>query len=209
MSKRIDFYFDFTSPYGYFASTRINELAAKYGHQVDWHPYVGEEFKPSNSGTGLSQIPAKLKYQKRDIIRTAQFEQIPYQEPSVTTLDARHAARAVLWVESSLGEAKGIELAQAILRAYHVEGKNISDTQTIGALAQNIGLNSEEVLAGISHASTREQFRAEVDLATAKGVFGSPFFILDGEPFWGFDRMDQLEAALKRKELGKETSENA
>ena len=61
MSKRIDFYFDFTSPYGYFASTRINELAAKYGHQVDWHPYVSEEFKPSNSGTGLSQIPDKMK----------------------------------------------------------------------------------------------------------------------------------------------------
>ena len=205
MSKRIDFYFDFTSPYGYFASTHINELADKYDHQVDWHPYVGEEFKPSNSGTGLSQIPAKLKYQKRDIIRTAQFENIPYNEPSVVTLDARYAARAVLWVESTYGEARGIELAQAILRAYHVEDKNISDTQTITAIAQSIGLNAEEVLAGISNASTREQFRAEVDLATAKGVFGSPFFILDGEPFWGFDRMDQLEAALKRKE----TSENA
>lgn len=205
MSKRIDFYFDFTSPYGYFASTHVNELADKYDHQVDWHPYVGEEFKPSNSGTGLSQIPAKLKYQKRDIIRTAQFENIPYNEPSVTTLDARYAARAVLWVESTYGEARGIELAQAILRAYHVEDKNISDTQTITAIAQSIGLNAEEVLAGISNASTREQFRAEVDLATAKGVFGSPFFILDGEPFWGFDRMNQLEAALKRKE----TSENA
>ncbi len=205
MSKRIDFYFDFTSPYGYFASTHVNELADKYDHQVDWHPYVGEEFKPSNSGTGLSQIPAKLKYQKRDIIRTAQFENIPYNEPSVTTLDARYAARAVLWVESTYGEARGIELAQAILRAYHVEDKNISDTQTITAIAQSIGLNAEEVLAGISNASTREQFRAEVDLATAKGVFGSPFFILDGEPFWGFDRMDQLEAALQRKE----TSENA
>ena len=205
MSKRIDFYFDFTSPYGYFASTHINELADKYDHQVDWHPYVGEEFKPSNSGTGLSQIPAKLKYQKRDIIRTAQFENIPYNEPSVTTLDARYAARAVLWVESTYGEARGIELAQAILCAYHVEDKNISDTQTITAIAQSIGLNAEEVLAGISNASTREQFRAEVDLATAKGVFGSPFFILDGEPFWGFDRMNQLEAALKRKE----TSENA
>lgn len=205
MSKRIDFYFDFTSPYGYFASTVINELASKYNHQVDWHPYVGEEFKPSNSGTGLSQIPAKLKYQKRDIIRTAQFENIPYKEPSVVTLDARYAARAVLWVESTYGEARGIEFAQAILRAYHVEDKNISDTQTITTIAQTIGLNPEDVLAGISNASTREQFRAEVDLATAKGVFGSPFFILDGEPFWGFDRMAQLEAALKRKE----TSENA
>ena len=113
MSKRIDFYFDFTSPYGYFASTHVNELADKYDHQVDWHPYVGEEFKPSNSGTGLSQIPAKLKYQKRDIIRTAQFENIPYNEPSVTTLDARYAARAVLWVESTYGEARE-ELAYRI-----------------------------------------------------------------------------------------------
>ena len=200
MSDRIDFYFDFTSPYGYFASTRINELAKKYGHQVDWHTYVGEEFKPSNSGTGLSQNPAKLKYQKRDQIRTAQFENIPFKEPSVPTLDARYAARAVLWAESNFGERKGIELAQAILHAYYVDDKNISDTQTIAAIAQNLGFNSEDLLAGINSASTREQLRAEVDLSTAKGVFGSPFFILDGEPFWGFDRMGQLEAALQRKQ---------
>ncbi len=199
MNKRIDFYFDFTSPYGYFASTRINELAAQYGHHVDWHPYVGEQFKPSNSGTGLSQIPVKLDYQKLDQVRTAQFSGIAFNVPSVSVLDARYASRAVIWAESKFGEGRGIELAQAFFKGYYVDGKNIGDTQTLVAIAQSLGMNAEEVDAGISNASTREQFRAEIDLATAKGVFGSPFFLLDGEPFWGFDRLSQLEAALKRK----------
>ena len=199
MNKRIDFYFDFTSPYGYFASTRINELASQYGHHADWHPFVGEQFKPTNSGTGLSQIPVKLEYQKRDQTRTAQFSGIAYTEPGVQVLDARYASRAVMWAESKFGESRGIELAQAIFKAYYVEGKNIGDTQTLVAIAQSLGMEAEEVSTGISSANTREQLRAEIDLATAKGVFGSPFFLLDGEPFWGFDRMGQLEAALQRK----------
>ena len=199
MNKRIDFYFDFTSPYGYFASTQVNVLAQKYGYQVDWHPYVGEEFKPTNSGTGLSQIPAKLSYQKRDQVRTAQFHGIAFKEPSAPLLDARYAARAVMWTETKFGESKGIELAQAIFHAYYVDDKNISDQQTLASISQSIGLSSDDILAGIGNANTREQLRAEIDLATAKGVFGSPFFLLDGEPFWGFDRLNQLEAALKRK----------
>lgn len=199
MNKRIDFYFDFTSPYGYFASTRINELASQYGHHADWHPFVGEQFKPTNSGTGLSQIPVKLEYQKRDQTRTAQFNGIAYTEPGVQVLDARYASRAVMWAETKFGEGRGIELAQAIFKAYYVEDRNIGDTQTLVAIAQSLGMDAEEVSTGISSANTREQLRAEIDLATAKGVFGSPFFLLDGEPFWGFDRMGQLEAALQRK----------
>lgn len=199
MNKRIDFYFDFTSPYGYFASTRINDLAARYAYQVDWHPYVGEEFKPSNSGTGLSQIPTKLRYQKLDQSRTAQFHGIGYKEPTVPVLDARYAARAVVWAESRFGESKSIELAQAIFRGYYVEERNIADQAALASIAQLIGLDADELVAGINAANTKEQLRAEIDLATARGVFGSPFFIVDGEPFWGFDRMDQLEAALKRK----------
>ena len=112
-------------------------------------------------------------------------------------LDARYASRAVMWAESKFGESRGIELAQAIFKAYYVEGKNIGDTQTLVAIAQSLGMDAEEVSTGISSANTREQLRAEIDLATAKGVFGSPFFLLDGEPFWGFDRMGQLEAALQ------------
>lgn len=199
MNKRIDFYFDFSVPFAYFASTRINDLAAQYGHHVDWHPFVSEQFKPSNSGTGLSQIPVKLEYQKRDYVRTAQYLGIDYHPSNVMIKDARYASQAVIWAETKFGEGHGVQMAQAIFKAYYVDGQNIGDTQVLNLIGQTMGIDAQDLDTGISSASTREQFRAEIDLATAKGVFGAPFFVLDGEPFWGLDRMGQLEAALKRK----------
>ena len=68
------------------------------------------------------------------------------------------------------------------------------------AIGETLGLNGEELTQGINDSFTKEQVRAELDLATARGVFGSPFVLLDGEPFWGFDRLDQLEAALQAKQ---------
>jgi 2-hydroxychromene-2-carboxylate isomerase len=196
----IDFYFDFSSPYGYFASTRINELAKRYNHRVDWHPFAGESFKPSTTGTSLVQNPAKRDYTRKDYVRSAAFHQIPFKLPSVFPLETRLAARAVMWTESKFGEAKGIAIAQEIFKAYYVEDKNIGDPQTIVAIGETLGLNGEELAQGINDSFTKEQVRAEIDLATARGVFGSPFVLLDGEPFWGFDRMDQLEAALQAKQ---------
>ncbi|MGL4767187.1 MAG: 2-hydroxychromene-2-carboxylate isomerase [Formosimonas sp.] len=199
MSSHLDFYFDFSSPYGYFASTRINDLARQYGRRVDWHPFAGEAFKPSHSGTSLAQNPIKKAYITRDYVRSAQFHQIPFKIPSVFPLETRMAARAVMWTESQFGEDKGIAFAQAIFKAYYVEDKNIGDPQVLLDLGQSLGLEPTELSAGMNNSFTKEQIRAETDLATAKGVFGSPFILLDGEPFWGFDRLDQLEAALKAK----------
>lgn len=199
MSSHLDFYFDFSSPYGYFASTRINELAKKYGRRVDWHPFAGDTFKPSTSGTSLVQNPAKRAYTQRDYVRSAAFHQIDFKIPSVFPLDTRIATRAVMWTESKFGEDKGIALAQAIFAAYYVQDKNIGDPLVITEVGVSIGLNADELTEGMNNSFTKEQVRAEVDLATAKGVFGSPFVLLDGEPFWGFDRFDQLEAALQAK----------
>lgn len=199
MASALDFYFDFSSPYGYFASTRINEIAKKHNRRVDWHPFSGEAFKPSTSGTSLVQNPAKRTYIERDYIRSAKFHNIEFKIPSVFPLDTRYASRAVMWAESKYGEDKGIALAQAIFKAYYVEDRNIGDPKTIVDLGVNVGLNAEEISGGMNNSFTKEQVRAEIDLATAKGVFGSPFVIFDGEPFWGFDRFDQLEVALKAK----------
>lgn len=199
MSSRLDFYFDFSSPYGYFASTRINELAKKYNCLVDWHPFAGDTFKPSISGTSLVQSPAKRVYMQRDYVRSANFHQIPFKVPTVFPLETRVAARAVMWVESKFGGNKSIELAQAIFHAYYVDDKNIGDPVALAEIGASIGLDADDLTEGMNDALTKEQARAEIDLATAKGVFGSPFVLLDGEPFWGFDRFDQLEAALQAK----------
>lgn len=198
MSNNLDFYFDFSSPYGYFASTRINELAQKYDRHVDWHPFAGDTFKPSTSGTSLVLSPAKRAYTQRDYVRSAAFHQIDFKIPTVFPLDTRIATRAVVWAETKFGESKGIALAQALFAAYYVADKNIGDPLVIAQIGASIGLDSDELTEGLNSSSIKEQVRAEIDLATAKGVFGSPFVLFDGEPFWGFDRFDQLEAALQQ-----------
>ncbi|HJV01809.1 MAG TPA: 2-hydroxychromene-2-carboxylate isomerase [Noviherbaspirillum sp.] len=197
MSKAIDFYFDFSSPYGYFASTRIDDLAAEYGRKVNWHPVLlGAVFK-TTGGMPLPMVPLKGVYSYRDFERSARFHGIPYQRPANFPLATQTAARAMLWVREQHGESKAVEFAKAVYRAYFVDGVNISDTDSIASIAASQGLDTAAVIDGANSAPVKEHLKADVDAAIARGVFGSPFVIVDDEPFWGFDRFDQLEAFLK------------
>jgi 2-hydroxychromene-2-carboxylate isomerase len=197
MASAIDFYFDFSSPYGYFASTRIDELAAKYGRDVEWHPILlGVVFKTTGSAP-LPLIPMKGDYSRRDFERTARFHQIPYQEPTAFPIPTQAAARAMLWVQSKAGDDRAIEFAKALFHAYFVDNRNVGDPETVIAVGTALGFDSAALTAGMNSAAVKDQLRAETDLAMAKGVFGSPYVIVDGEPFWGFDRFDQIEALLR------------
>jgi 2-hydroxychromene-2-carboxylate isomerase len=197
MANPIDFYFDFSSPYGYFASAHIDALAQKHGRKVGWHPLLlGVVFK-TTGGMPLSLIPIKGKYSLHDFERTARFHQIPFKMPATFPVATQAAARAMLWIRSTLGDAKAIEFAKAVFRAYFVDGINISEPAAITQIGSGSGLDPAALLEGFNSAAIKEQLKAEVEQAMARGVFGSPFMIADGEPFWGFDRFDQLDAFLK------------
>lgn len=197
MSKTIDFYFDFSSPYGYFASTGIDSLAAKYGREVKWHALLlGAIFK-TTGGAPLPSLPLKGDYSLHDMERSARFHGIDYRRPAQFPIPTQLAARAMLWVEQEQGQARAAEFAKAVYRAYFFDGADIVDPKTIAALASGMGLDAAALIEAANSAPLKEKLRAENDAALARGVFGSPFMIADGEPFWGFDRFDQLEAFLK------------
>lgn len=201
MSKPIDFYFDFSSPYGYFASTRIDQLAAQYGRSVKWHPLLlGVVFK-STGGAPLTAIPLKGEYALHDLERSARFHGIAYRQPELFPLPTQLAARAMLWVEETQGEAKAVEFAKAVYRAYFVDGAKIIDPDVIGPIASSVGLDAAAMIEGANSAPVKERLRAGIEAAMARGVFGSPFIIADDEPFWGFDRFDQLEAFLENGKI--------
>ncbi|MGE5649520.1 MAG: 2-hydroxychromene-2-carboxylate isomerase [Bacillota bacterium] len=201
MSKPIDFYFDFSSPYGYFASTRIDQLAERYGRAVKWHPLLlGVIFK-TTGGAPLPAVPLKGDYAFRDFERTARFHDIPYARPELFPLPTQLAARAMLWIEQSQGEAKAVEFAKAVYRAYFADGKKIIDPDVIVPLASAIGIEAGALIDGANGADIKERLRVDIEAAVARGVFGSPFVIVDDEPFWGFDRFDQLEAYLKNGKI--------
>ncbi|SPA10954.1 putative thioredoxin oxidoreductase [Cupriavidus taiwanensis] len=199
MTAAIDFYFDFSSPYGYFASTRIDELAQKYGRNVAWHPILlGVVFKTTGASP-LPQLPLKGDYSWRDFERTARFHGIEYKRPTHFPLPTTHAARAMLWLQNHHGDDLAAAFARSVYRALFVDDINIAEPAEIMKLAEPLGVDVQALDAGATSYQIKDQLKAEIEVAMAKGVFGSPFVIVDGEPFWGFDRFDQVEAHLKSR----------
>ena len=188
MKTPIDFYFDFSSPYGYLAAQKIEPLAAKHGRGVTWRPILlGAAFKATGAGP-LPSIPLKGDYSKRDFLRSARFHDVPFRIPDHFPISTLSACRAFYATSAE----KQITLAKALFRAYFVDNVNISEADNVLRISAALGLKPD-----LNDQAVKDKTRAEVDAAIAKGVFGSPYIIVDGEPFWGMDRFDQLERWLR------------
>ena len=192
----IEFWFDFSSPYGYLASQKIEALAAKHGRAVDWHPMLlGAAFKQSGMAP-LTQIPLKGDYSKRDFQRSARFHGIAdFNMPANFPIPSQAAARIVLWTKAR-DPALAVKAIKALYRAYFVDGVDISNPDVAADVAAKAGVDRAGARAAIDDPAIKDALKREVDGAIARGVFGSPFVFVDGEPFWGLDRFDQIERWL-------------
>jgi 2-hydroxychromene-2-carboxylate isomerase len=195
MANPVDFYFDFSSPYGYFASHKIDALASKYGREVKWRPFLlGVAFK-TTGGAPLPSIPVKGPYHLRDMLRTAKYLGVSYRHPSVFPISSVSACRAFYWMDSK-DPKRAKELAKALYAAYFLDNVDISGADNVVSVATGLGLNADEVRAGIGDPATKDRTKTEVDGAIALGAFGSPYIVIDGEPFWGSDRLEQIDKWL-------------
>lgn len=196
MSAPIDFYFDFSSPYGYLASEKIDDIAAKHGRTVLWHPILlGVAFKAIGTAP-LPSIPLKGEYSLRDMVRSARFLGVPYRQPSHFPVPTQHAARAFLWLNDGKPQ-QARQFAHACYRAYFAEDIDIADLDKLLTIVDSLGLDKDTVSGVMNDPAMKERLKTEVELALARGVFGSPFFFIDGEPFWGSDRLPQIEKWLE------------
>jgi 2-hydroxychromene-2-carboxylate isomerase len=195
MADPIEFYFDFSSPYGYLASTQIDDLAARHHRDVKWRPILlGAIFKVTGAAP-LPNIPIKGEFHKHDLSRTARLLDVPFKLPTIFPIASLAPSRAFYWLlEQNPQQAK--ELAKRLLKAFYVDDIDISKPENTLAIAASMGLNRSAVEAGIENPLIKERLKKEVQSAMDKGVFGSPYFIVDGEPFHGSDRMDQLDRWL-------------
>ncbi|HEY5762277.1 MAG TPA: 2-hydroxychromene-2-carboxylate isomerase [Rhodocyclaceae bacterium] len=195
MSSPIDFYFDFSSPYGYLASEKIDELAAKHGRTVRWKPVLlGVIFKTTGAAP-LLNVPLKGDYAKIDIARSARSMNIPYRLPASFPQATQQAARAFYALDDA-DPALARRFAHAAYRAIFVDGRDISAADTVLEIAGACGADTETLAAAIATPEIKERLRREVEEAMAAGVFGSPYMMVDGEPFMGADRLPQLERWL-------------
>jgi len=195
MADPIRFHFDFSSPYAYIASRGIDALAARHGREVVWRPrLLGAAFKAMGA-TPIADVPLKGPYFMREFARSARFHGVPYFQPTPFPVSTVSAARAFLWLDAR-DPAAAKRLAGALFDAYFVEGVNISPAEVVAAIAARPGCDAAEVIAAMGDRAIKEALKAEVDAALVAGVFGAPFFFVDGEPFWGADRLDQIDLRL-------------
>ena len=195
MAGAIDFYFDFSSPYGYLAAEMIEDLGQRCGRAVNWHPMLlGVVFK-STGGQPLTLAPMKGPYSELDMRRSAAFYGVPFNMPSVFPIATQNPARAVLWMQQH-HPAQAKQFTLELYRAFFRSNRDISKLDVVGDVAAGLGFNATDVIAAAQSDDIKNQLKANVEAAISRGVFGSPFFIVDNEQFWGADRLPMLERWL-------------
>jgi 2-hydroxychromene-2-carboxylate isomerase len=198
MGSPIDFYFDFSSPYGYFASLGVDAFSARVGRAIVWKPMmIGAAFKVSGNQPLMSQ-PLKGPYCAHDWQRLARLYNVAWQLPDHFPIAALAASRAFYWIEASKGAQLARNFAKAAFDTYYGKGIDISNREVVADLGQLHGLKRNDLLAAIEDPVWKNKLKEATDQAIARGVFGSPFFIVDNEPFWGFDRIPMMEEWIKR-----------
>jgi len=197
MSNAIDFYFDFSSPYGYFAAAKIETIAAKYAREVNWRPILlGAVFK-MNGQQPLPNIPLKGSYAKHDMLRSARWFELPFRIPTKFPIGTIAPCRAFYWVHDK-DATLAKKFALALYHAYFAADRDISNPEVTANVAAKLGMEKETLAQALNDPAVKERTKNEVDAAIERGVFGSPYLVIDGEPFWGADRLDQAEQWMEK-----------
>lgn len=197
MAAPLAFYFDFISPYGYFASERIEQLAARHGRSVDWRPMLlGVAVLKVMGLKPLLDTPLKGDYVRRDVLRHARRHGVPLRRDlNASVGNPLPAARAFCWVKQQQ-PALQAAMAHALYRAFWAESRDLSTPQAVAAIALPAGVDAAALAEATASEEAAALLRNAVAASIKAGIFGSPTVVVDGEPFWGVDRFEEIDAWL-------------
>jgi 2-hydroxychromene-2-carboxylate isomerase len=188
MSEPIAFYFDFGSPYGYFGSLAVEPVAARLRRQVVWRPVLlGITVLKVMGLKALPDTPLKGDYVRHDVKRIARMIGVPFN-PCPVPMQPLAAMRAFVWLDQQ-DPGLAQRFGQAVYRAQWAEATDMSSPNAVASLVASLGADP----APLQTDAVKQALRRRVDDAIAAGVFGVPTFIVDGEMFWGTDRLPMLE----------------
>jgi 2-hydroxychromene-2-carboxylate isomerase len=196
MADSIDFFFDFGSPYSYFVATRIDALARRHGRNVNWRPLMLWAVLKAQDLPPPFKHPVREAYLHRDAVRSARFYDLPFKMPTHFPVSTHLAARGFFWLQAN-APALAVPFARRLFEAYFVEDVNIADAAAVaGVLAQLSGESPEAAQAALSNDEAKNALQASVARAVECGVWGVPYIVIDGEPFFGADRLPMIEGKL-------------
>lgn len=187
------FYFDFSSPYGSFAARRMQDIAARRNRHIVWKPFLlGAAFKVTGMRAG-SDLGFRFDYMMRDWHRTARVEGFELTLPEPFPFASVAACRAAYWVGDQEGEAALQSFCLSLYEACFLQGLRIDRPDAVAEIAFRQGYDKATLLEALEGPALKQRLKDEVQAALDAGIFGSPMLLLNGEPFWGYDRLSSAE----------------
>lgn len=193
-SKPVRFYFDFISPFGYFASLRIDELGRRYGREVEWTSMLlGVSVLKVMGLPPIVDLPLKGPYVINDALRYARQHRVPFHrgvaQPASSPLNA---GRVFAWA-TQVDPVRAKRLAGRIFASYFDRCLDISDDKVLRPCLEECELSWSDFESARALGQAADLLRRNVDASIRCGVFGSPFFIVDGEAFFGVEKLPVVE----------------
>lgn len=192
MSKQVkrivQFYFDPISPFAWLASHELSRLQSA-GVQIICQPVLFAGLLNAHGQKGPAEIPAKRVYTFHDVLRQTAQLGLTFKGPPAHPFNPLRALRMCIALEDS---DQRLHFAQALMQACWEQGADLSDASTLDRIANEAGLSEHQLGAAADQPEIKAKLLAATDAAIKAGVFGVPTFVLDGELFWGSDRINSL-----------------
>lgn len=186
--KNIDFFYFFGSGYAYLPVMRIGRMAAEAGVSVRWRPFnVRTAMKENN--VMLRNEVLKVQYMWRDIERRAAVDEVPFSARPSWPTDPQLLANKIGIVAAKGGWCEAYTVAS--FKAWYLDGFALGERRSLDLVLRPLGQDPDAVIAEAENAETDRLFTQETEAALGFGIFGSPSFVVDGEMFWGDDRLEE------------------
>ncbi len=198
MSVSIDYYLAPQSPWTYLGHARLAAMASAAGAQIKVLPVdLGGKIFPVSGGLPLGQrAPQRQAYRLAELARYSEFLQLPLHiKPQFFPVAGDDAARLIIAVGLHDGAGAAMRITGAVLAACWAQQRNIASEATLSELLRECGLARQRIEQAHSQ-TVQEHYDANTQQAIAANVFGSPSYCVDGEIFWGQDRLDFLARRL-------------
>lgn len=199
MGKKLEFFYDCSSPWTYLAFTKIEDLARRHGADLVWRPIlVGGLFNTVNPSVYESRrnpVKVKARYYGKDLQDWAQFYGIKIGNPTVFPVNSVKAMRGA-FVAHEHGRIS--PYSRKVFESYWGDDRDISKDEVLGEIVQGAGLDEKEFFEKINSQEYKDKLRVNVDELIERGGFGSPTIFVNGSMFFGNDRLALVEWALSK-----------
>jgi 2-hydroxychromene-2-carboxylate isomerase len=196
MGRQVEFYFDVGSPAAYLAWTQLPRIAQDAGATIAYRPFLLGGVFQATGNRSPAEVAAKGAYMTTDLQRFAARYGVPFQHNPhfpVNTLLLMRGATGLEMADTAAMTA----FVDAVFRAMWVDGRNMNDPATVAAVLQQAGIDAAQLLELAARPEVKDRLKAVTQEAVARGVFGAPTFFVDGQMYWGQDRLDFVKEALQ------------